>query len=305
MKNMKGFVVLLIAALLTGGILLFTEAQLRPVIEAAGSGEDQAVLEKIFEGATFKAVEFADETGLIKKVYEAEGAGYAYILENKGFADVITFALGFDNDGTIAGYEIINLNDTPGYGSQVGEDAFIGSVVGKTSVDGIATISGATVSSSAVVNAIDAAKAHFNETMGIEDNGQGEKPAPAEPEKKGIVIFSDSQDNLPEVLEQTEEGSVVTFVLSAPGFHAMEGGAANKVEVKINKDTNTVESVVVLAANDTPELGDRITSESFLEQFKGISFDDKEASVDAISGATVSSISVAKAVRIAFETLNN
>ncbi|SDJ08058.1 RnfABCDGE type electron transport complex subunit D [Proteiniclasticum ruminis] len=121
----------------------------------------------------------------------------------------------------------------------------------------------------------------------------------------GLGIFTDSQDNLPEVLEQTEEGSVVTFVLSAPGYYAIQsGGEPNKIEVKINKDTNIVESVAIVSVNDTPGLGDRIDDASFLDQFKGISFEDKNAGVDAVSGATISSTSVTKAVRIAFETLN-
>ena len=123
-------------------------------------------------------------------------------------------------------------------------------------------------------------------------------------EDGGLKIFSESTDNLPEVLEQSEEGSVVTFVLSAPGYYAQEGGDSNQIEVKINKDTNTVESVVVLEVNDTPGLGDKIDDPGFLDQFKGITFEDQDASVDAVSGATISSTSVVKAVRIAFEELN-
>lgn len=220
MKNTKGLLVLLIAVLLTGGILLFTEAQLRPLIEAAGSGEDQAVLEKIFEGtSSFKETEFTDETGLIKKVYEAEGAGYAYILENQGFADVITFALGFDLEGNIVGYEIINLNDTPGYGSQVGEEAFVSSVVGKTSVDGIATISGSTKSSKAVVDAIDAARANYNALMGIEDNGEGAAPEPVAPPLEfgaKLPIFREdvSESRQGVIIDTVEEGGNVTYTVS-------------------------------------------------------------------------------------------
>ena len=136
--------------------------------------------------------------------------------------------------------------------------------------------------------------------------GNGLEPKAIEfpSEDGGLKIFSDSTSDLPEVVEQTEEGSVVTFILSAPGYHALEGGDNNEIEVKINKDTNTVESVTVLEANDTDGLGTRIEEQSFLDQFTGITFEDKEASVDAISGATVSSNSVAKAVRIAFEELN-
>ncbi|HCW74075.1 MAG TPA: NADH:ubiquinone oxidoreductase subunit RnfD [Clostridiaceae bacterium] len=136
--------------------------------------------------------------------------------------------------------------------------------------------------------------------------GNGLEPKAIEfpSEDGGLPIFSESTDNLPEVVEQTEEGAVVTFVISAPGYHALEGGDANSIEVKINKDTNTVESVAVLEANDTPGLGDRITEQGFLDQFAGITYDDKSASIDALSGATVSSTSVAKAVRVAFEELN-
>lgn len=136
--------------------------------------------------------------------------------------------------------------------------------------------------------------------------GNGLEPKAIEfpSEDGGLPIFSESTDNLPVVVEQTEEGAVVTFVISAPGYHALEGGDANSIEVKINKDTNTVESVAVLEANDTPGLGDRITEQGFLDQFAGITYDDKSASIDAVSGATVSSTSVAKAVRVAFEELN-
>lgn len=123
-------------------------------------------------------------------------------------------------------------------------------------------------------------------------------------EDGGLKIFSESEADLPEVLEETEDGSIVTYVLSAPGYYAQEGGDNNQIEVKINKDTNTVESVAVLEVNDTPGLGDRIDDPSFLDQFKGITYDDQTASVDAVSGATISSTSVTKAVRIAFEELN-
>jgi len=123
-------------------------------------------------------------------------------------------------------------------------------------------------------------------------------------EDGGLKIFSESTDNLPEIIDQSEEGSVVTFVLSAPGYYAQEGGDSNQIEVKINKDTNTVESVAVLEVNDTPGLGDKIDAPGFLDQFKGITFEDQDASVDAVSGATISSTSVVKAVRIAFEELN-
>ncbi|NLB21412.1 MAG: FMN-binding protein, partial [Clostridium sp.] len=117
----------------------------------------------------------------------------------------------------------------------------------------------------------------------------------------GIPIFTDMSEGTPEIVSSTDEGNIKTVKVSSPGYAANEGGANNVIEVKINMDDKTVESVTVIEANDTPQLGTRIEEESFLENFKGISADDESASVDTISGATISTISVTKAVGIALE----
>ncbi|MGB4589760.1 MAG: RnfABCDGE type electron transport complex subunit D, partial [Clostridiaceae bacterium] len=120
-----------------------------------------------------------------------------------------------------------------------------------------------------------------------------------------VKIFSDDTANLPEVLERTEDGSIVTFKMSTPGYLAIEhDGKPNTVEVKLNTETKTVESVLVTEAVDTPNLGENVKAKSFVDQFSGISFTDTEATVDIVSGATISSKAVAKAVRIAIEELN-
>jgi electron transport complex protein RnfD len=120
-----------------------------------------------------------------------------------------------------------------------------------------------------------------------------------------VKIFSDDTANLPEVLEKTEDGSIVTFKMSAPGYLFIEhDGKANTVEVKLNTETKTVESVLVTEAVDTPNLGENVKAKAFVEQFNGISFTDTEATVDIVSGATISSKAVAKAVRVAIEELN-
>ncbi len=112
----------------------------------------------------------------------------------------------------------------------------------------------------------------------------------------GIPIFTDMTEGAPEVLSSTDEGNIKIVTVSSPGYAANEGGKNNVIEVKINMDTKTVESVLVKEANDTPQLGTRIEEESFLAKFKGISAADENASIDALSGATISSVSAAKAV---------
>ena len=311
MKSTKSLLVLLVTVLLTGGILIFAESQLRPVIDAAGGSEDKAVLESLFEGQTeFTPVEFTDETGLLKKVYEAGDAGYAYIIENQGYNDVITFGLAFDKDGNITGYEIINLSDTDGIGTQVRDDAFVSSVVGKTSTDAFATISGATISSEAVVEGIDAAKAHYNETMGIVDDGTAEPEAPAEPVEqpiefgKKVPLYREvSESKAGTIVDTVEEGDIVTYTVEVAGYALQEGygDTPNILKIIINKADQTIQSVEVLEANDTPNLGTKIEHPDFLAQFEGLSYADESVEVDAISAATVSSESVVNAILAAID----
>ena len=306
MKNMKGFVVLLATVLIAGGVLLFADAQLRPLIEAAGSGEYKEILEKIFpESKNFEEEEFTDETGLIQKLFEDEdNGGFVYILENQGFADVITFALGFDLEGNIVGYEIINLNDTPGYGSQVGEEAFVSSVVGKTSVDGIATISGSTKSSKAVVDAIDAARANFNEMMGIEDNGEGAAPEPVAPPLEfgaKLPIFREdvSESRQGVIIDTVEEGGNVTYTVEAPGYAVIEqydGAKPNVVKITLDPANQVIVKVEVLEVNDTKGIGDKVLHEDFVKQFENLSYADPSVEADTVSMATVSSTSVINAI---------
>ncbi len=311
MKSTKSLLALLVTVLLTGGILLFAENQLRPVIEAAGGSEDKAVLESLFEGQTeFTPVEFTDETGLVKKVYEVGDGGYAYIIESKGYVDMITFGLGFDKDGNITGYEMINIIDTEGIGTQVRDEAFVNSVVGKTSVDAFATIAGATVSSEAVIKGIDAAKAHFNDAMGIVDDGTAVPEAPAEPEVQPITFgtkiplyreVSESKAGI--IVDTVAEGDLITYTVEVAGYAKLEGygDTPNKLVVILDTATQTIQSVEILEANDTPNLGTKIEHPDFLAQFAGMSYADESVEVDTISAATVSATSVVNGILAAIE----
>ncbi|MBR3570147.1 MAG: RnfABCDGE type electron transport complex subunit D [Oscillibacter sp.] len=82
----------------------------------------------------------------------------------------ITLSVAFLPDGTLNGILYSELNETPGIGMKVGEDAFTGQFAGipaqtLTLGDGIDAASGATISSAAVVNAVNAAIA-FHDAYG-------------------------------------------------------------------------------------------------------------------------------------------
>lgn len=311
MKKSVGFsaIFLLVVVLVTGTILKLADNTLAPLIDSGAISQDKPYLDKMFPGAAFAPVETTDDSGAITAAYEAEGQGFAYKATVQGYAAPITFIVGFGNDGVVKGLEMIEVNDTPGIGARVAEAPFIETIVGKTSTDAFATISGATVSSSAVISGIEAAKADFNERQGIVDDGTS-TPPPAAPSGLSfgseIKIHRELGEKTKGTIEsQTEdEADVVTYTVLANGYKILEEGesvAPNKILVTINKETKTIVKVEVAEVNDTKGLGSNIAEQEFLDQFTDLSITDEAASIDAITGATVSSESAANAVKAAID----
>lgn len=121
-----------------------------------------------------------------------------------------------------------------------------------------------------------------------------------------MKVFRDITANVPEITSETEEGESVVFLVETPGYAVVEGYAGavpNVVEVTIAKADKTVERVRVLEVADTPNFGTEVQAKNFVDQFLGLSLSDSDAEVDVASGATVSSVSVAKAVQVALEAM--
>lgn len=171
-KTIKLAVFLAIVAGLAGGALSLVFNVTNPVIQEAKIAKVKTSLVKMYAGGEeFKAVEatdLKDYTGLTA-VYEASSGGSVkgYIYECKvvgygGASAPIEFLIALDKDGIYKDFIPTNLTgETKGFGSKVGDDAFKQGIVGKNIGDGIDTISGATVSSSAVVKGIEQATAHY------------------------------------------------------------------------------------------------------------------------------------------------
>lgn len=293
---------LAIISTLAGGALAFVNSLTAPIIAESAIAAEKANLQIIFPTATsFAPMEVKDdESGLIKAAYTAEGVGIAYKVEVLGYAAPITFLIGFADDGKIVGLSILDLKDTQGIGTRVNTPEFIDGVVGKTTSDGIATLSGATVSSGAVVKGIDAAKVHFNELKGIE-GGTGGVVVPPIQFGDPISVFTTTAGT---VVSSSVDGEVTTYIASGRGYRVVEGyeGAKDNVfEIKINTTTNKVVSVKFVEMNDTIGIGDKIDAEEFWAQFIGLDITNQDSSIDTVSGATYTSQSVVRALRAAID----
>lgn len=116
------------------------------------------------------------------------------------------------------------------------------------------------------------------------------------------VFKGDASDDIA-ITDESEDGDEVTFTVDSPGYSALAGGETNLIEVKLNKELKEVISVNIIDVKDTENIGTKINSGNFLDQFKGISFDDKDIKIDSVSGATISSESVTQAVEKAVSEL--
>ena len=114
-------------------------------------------------------------------MYDDKGdtTGYAIsVTTADGYHGNITLAVGIDDDGSLNGISFTELNETAGLGMRVDEDEFknqfadvtverfkLNKAGGSTADDEIDSVSGASTTSGAVVNAVNAALDFYKNTV--------------------------------------------------------------------------------------------------------------------------------------------
>ena len=119
------------------------------------------------EAGNLQKVELSGDTGIVSEVY-SDGTSYAVKVLPSGFDGAITMMVGI-SDGTVTGISVISHTETPGLGAVAAAqnakgEAFRGQFVGQSgelAVDNqIDAMSGATITSNAVVTGVNAATAY-------------------------------------------------------------------------------------------------------------------------------------------------
>lgn len=134
---------------------------------------NSAMEEVLPEGVIFNNIskEFDDEYGKIKVhgVYESS-AGLVFSLLSPGYGGDVAVIIGIDNDGEISGVRLGSNNETPSLGKQAEESFFTSRFNQLFTTDKIAdsvdSISGVTITSTAVKTAVQTACDKFNEYKG-------------------------------------------------------------------------------------------------------------------------------------------
>ena len=96
--------------------------------------------------------------------------GYALSVTSKGFGGNVVMALGLTPEGAVKKISFTELNETAGLGMRADEDSFKDQFVGKSGSitygqDGVEAMSGATVTSTAVKNALNAGLSFYETTL--------------------------------------------------------------------------------------------------------------------------------------------
>ena len=169
---------LLVSSFLFGLMIAFANSAWSPRI----AENEKAKLDNLMGGlisqakafdVAIKDMEIMDERGTITRtdVYKAlDGSGktigFAFVATGAGFADQIKLVIGMDAQcEKLFGFEVLKSNETPGFGDKIKNDffrnQFAGAPAGKIELvktgkaeeidDKVVAISGATVSSTAVV----------------------------------------------------------------------------------------------------------------------------------------------------------
>ena len=119
------------------------------------------------EAGNLQKMELSGNTGIDSEVY-SEGTSYAVKVLPSGFDGAITMMVGI-SDGTVTGISVISHTETPGLGAVAAAqnakgEAFRGQFVGQSGElavgNQIDAMSGATITSNAVVTGVNAATAY-------------------------------------------------------------------------------------------------------------------------------------------------
>ncbi len=154
-------IILFVVAAATSGILGGVNAITEDPIEEIRLANTAAAFADVLPtDSEYATVEYTDATGAVTGVFEAP-EGYVIQLLVSGSQGMIDMVVGVNMDGVVQGVSLIDHAETPGLGAKADEASFRDQFVGAegfvaVTKDGgeIASISGATVTSRAVANAV-------------------------------------------------------------------------------------------------------------------------------------------------------
>ena len=199
MKNMiRDAAILFAITLIAGFVLGFVyNVTKEPIAQAEEKAAKEAYAEVFQDASDFNELAIEEDTAYrseweeagfaevdVDKALEAvdtDGNGLGYVLtltSHAGYGGDITFTLGIANDGTVNGISILSISETAGLGMRANTDEFknqfkdrnvekfVYTKNGAAAEDEIDALSGATVTTNAMTNGVNAGLCAFRYVKG-------------------------------------------------------------------------------------------------------------------------------------------
>ena len=186
------FAITLIAGLMLGVVNDITK---EPIAQQEQKAKNEACQNVFAVADSFEAQELADSAQIeqvltdagisgadideLMAAKDASGALLGYVItvtDHEGYGGDIQFSMGITNEGTLNGISLLSISETAGLGMRAGEvlvpqfadknvSKFTYTKTGATADSEIDAISGATITTNAVVNGVNAGLAYFDKIL--------------------------------------------------------------------------------------------------------------------------------------------
>ena len=137
---------------LSGMCLSLVNDVTKPIIDEQKLAAVKANLEVLYSGASFEEASGAVADTSIQNIYKVNGGeGYVYKVGVTGYGGEVTYLVGINKDASYQGFIALTYDgETSGFGTRIADEEFGSQFDGTSIDDGVDTISGATITSSAV-----------------------------------------------------------------------------------------------------------------------------------------------------------
>lgn len=177
------FIICAVATVLLALTNNVTEPMIKKLAVENAAKTRQLVLTDAASFSEEKTVQLDGEEYVYYEGYNAsnELVGYILTTQSKGYGGAVEIMTGITADGKVAGVETLTLNETAGLGMKAKESSFRDQYKGKQNKinvvksnpgdSDIQALTGATITSTAVTNAVNTALELYNTITGGANNG--------------------------------------------------------------------------------------------------------------------------------------
>lgn len=170
-ETVRPVIVLVAICIVASALLGYVHAVTAPIAEANAAQKAQETYKMLVPEAK-EFVEVACEVdGCVSALEARDAAGnvvaYVIVAQSKGYGGQVPIAVAFGKDGSVKSITTMANDETPGLGTKIAQDSYIGQYVGKDAApleaSDVDLISGATISSKAALSAFNIAVEAYEE----------------------------------------------------------------------------------------------------------------------------------------------